>query len=250
MRVAFLCDVHGNRPALEAVLPELERRGPFDAIVGGGDYITRGLDDAGVVTLLRDASWTAYLRGNSEDRVLGVAAAEGRIAGDGPRDGNAAENPLVRHALDHLDNDDLKFLAGTTVTWRAVGPSGQRLLCAHALPDDPYQHLWPDAPAEDVDQLLDTYDADVYLYGHIHLSYVRRTERGLIANAGTVGGPNRDWNLHPCFLLAEDTGEGWTLRHVTVPYDHEAHLRALIEAGIPLADGIVQAHRTHQWEVG
>lgn len=250
MRVAFLCDVHGNRPALQAVLPELERRGPFDAIVGGGDYVTRGLDDAGVVELLRGAGWTAFLRGNSEDRVLGVAAAEGRIDGDGPNDSRAAGNPLVRHALDCLDDAALAFLAETTLTWRATGPSGQRLLCAHALPEDPYRHLWPDAPEEEVDQLLDSHDADVYLYGHIHLNYVRRTSRGLIANAGTVGGPNRDWNLHPCFLIAEDAGAGWMLRFVTVPFDREGYLRALVDAEVPLVDEIIRAHRTHQWEAG
>lgn len=249
MRVAFLCDIHGNRPALEAVLPELERRGPFDAIVGGGDYVTRGLDDRGVIHLLRDAGWTTLLRGNNEDRLLGVAAKEGRLP-DAAGALRAEEKQFMRYTLGRLTDDDLAFLATTEMTWRATGPSGQVLLCTHALPDDPYHHIWPDVPEQEINTLLAEHGADVYLYGHIHLNYLRRVSTRLIANAGTVGGPNRDWNRHPVFVIAEDDGGGWRLRYVSVPYDVERYLKKLGESDVPVAWELVEAHLSHQWDVG
>ncbi|MFW6075229.1 MAG: metallophosphoesterase family protein [Chloroflexota bacterium] len=248
MRVAFLCDIHGNRPALEAVLPELERRGPFDAIVGGGDYVTRGLDDPGVIALLRDAGWTALLRGNNEDRILGVAAHEGRIEDVGAL--RAEEKKFMRYTLDRLTDADLAFLATTEMSWRAAGPSGQVLLCAHAHPRDPYPHIWPDAPEAEIDLMLREHVADVYLYGHIHLNYARRTDAGMIANAGTIGGPNRDWNLHPVFVVAEDDGEGWHVRWVTVPYDRDAYLKHLAMTDVPVVDDLIEAHLSHEWDAG
>ena len=42
MRVAIFSDVHGNLPALEAVLADMQRRGPFDQIVAAGDRAGHG----------------------------------------------------------------------------------------------------------------------------------------------------------------------------------------------------------------
>ena len=238
MRIAFLTDVHGNLPALEAAITELDRRGPFDAIIGGGDYVTRGPFNSEVVKRLREAGWTAYLRGNGDNRVLNLAAQHGLVDAPPIGDSDAATSPMALHAFEQLDQGDLEFLTTTQLNWRTTGPSGQVLLCAHAKPDDPYTHVWPDTPEDEVNAMLRDAGTDVYLYGHIHLSHVRRVEAGLVANAGTVGGPNRDHNIHPCFLLAEDTGAGWSLRHVTTPYDRDAYFHAIRE------------HLTYHWKAG
>jgi predicted phosphodiesterase len=50
MRIAAVYDIHGNLPALEAVLAEVEREAP-DAIVVGGDIapMLEGVEEAVVV---------------------------------------------------------------------------------------------------------------------------------------------------------------------------------------------------------
>lgn len=250
MRIAFLSDVHGNLSALDAALAELDRRGPFDAVIGGGDYVTRGPHNSEVVKRLRAAGWTAYLRGNGDNRVLNLGAQQGLVASPPIADAGGATSPMALHAFEQLDQEDLEFLATTELTWRTTGPSGQVLLCAHAAPDDPYRHIWPDAPEAEVNAMLWEAGADVYLYGHIHLSHVRRVEAGLTANAGTVGGPNRDQNIHPCFLLAEDTGTGWTLRHAAAPYDRDAYFHAIRHSTLPDPDRTIREHLAHQWEAG
>ncbi|MEZ4572104.1 MAG: metallophosphoesterase [Thermomicrobiales bacterium] len=57
MRLAFASDMHGNLPAFEAVVAEIERRGPFDGIFGGGDSVINGLYPFECVQKLIDLEW-------------------------------------------------------------------------------------------------------------------------------------------------------------------------------------------------
>ena len=68
MRVAALYDVHGNLPALEAVLDDLDAEG-VDSIVVGGDVLW-GPSQAECISLLRSAG-ASFVRGNCERDVLG-----------------------------------------------------------------------------------------------------------------------------------------------------------------------------------
>src|SRR5215203_4144841 len=70
-RVAVLCDIHGNAPALEAVISEL-RADPPDAVVIGGDVAAGPMPNE-VLAALRALPWPVrFLRGNA-DRVLVMA---------------------------------------------------------------------------------------------------------------------------------------------------------------------------------
>ena len=68
-RVAIISDVHGNVPALEAVLEDLERR-PVDEVIVGGDLVGRGPEGSKVVARIRATGWP-NVRGNHEDYLLG-----------------------------------------------------------------------------------------------------------------------------------------------------------------------------------
>src|SRR5215216_932761 len=68
MRVAALADVHGNAPALEAVLAEVEREQP-DLIVFCGDT-TWGPLPAETLALVRGLNNARFVRGNSERELV------------------------------------------------------------------------------------------------------------------------------------------------------------------------------------
>src|SRR5215471_12293890 len=68
MRVAALCDVHGNLPALDAVLVDVERAG-VDAIVSGGDLVS-GPMPVEVFERLSSRSDVHFVRGNADRLVL------------------------------------------------------------------------------------------------------------------------------------------------------------------------------------
>src|SRR2546423_5091735 len=65
MRLAVVSDIHGNLPALEAVLADLEKVRP-DAVVLGGDLALGGPHPVEVVDRLRQLGWPSVL-GNTDE---------------------------------------------------------------------------------------------------------------------------------------------------------------------------------------
>ncbi|MCB0186892.1 MAG: metallophosphoesterase, partial [Caldilineaceae bacterium] len=65
MRIALLADIHGNMPALEAVLDELERLQP-DYVLINGDLINGIPFSAAVVDLVQQHADWVVVRGNHE----------------------------------------------------------------------------------------------------------------------------------------------------------------------------------------
>src|SRR3972149_4339648 len=143
MRVAALCDVHGNLPALEAVLAGVEREG-VDAVGAG-------------VPRLPPAAAARIVRGNADRLVL-------------ERD----DTPLGAWCADRLGPERLDAVARWPLTLELdVDGLGHTLVC-HATPhsDDPiYTRLTPDAEGG---RLLGPVAADVVVCGHTHIKVDRR----------------------------------------------------------------------------
>jgi predicted phosphodiesterase len=228
--------MHGNLPAFEAVLAVLEQRGPFDAIVGGGDFAQGGLYPAECLAKLRQAGWSC-VRGNTDEWVL-EAATDGRIlAHDVPpemADRSDGLRAIDRFAADRLSGGDVDFLASLPLLWSGEGISGRTLAFAHATPWSSHPPVMPDASDAVLTQLLSAAQADMLLYGHIHKAYLRVVTGRTVGCIGAVGIP-ADGDTRPCFALAEDDGAGWTVSHVRVDYDRDAYLEALLASEFPTA---------------
>jgi putative phosphoesterase len=170
-RVAALSDIHGNLPALEAVLVDVEREG-VDAIVVAGDSFS-GPWPAEVVDLLL-ANDALIVRGNA-DRL------------DAIRDVDSA---LGRWNEEHLGPDRL----ATVKTWPLtlsleVEELGAVLVC-HATPQDDEPIHTRITPEDELEQLLGRVREDVLVCGHTHMQYDRRLAGGLrVVNPGSVGMP-------------------------------------------------------------
>lgn len=176
MRVAALSDIHGNMPALDAVLTDVERE-DVDAIVVAGDSISgpwpvEVLDRLGEVGAL-------VVRGNADRHVLD---ADGGL-GD-------PEAALGRWCKEALGADRLAIAASWPVTRELdVDGLGQVLVC-HSTPASDeviYTRITPDA---EVAELFDGVEASVVVSGHTHIQFDRRLPSGLrVVNPGSVGMP-------------------------------------------------------------
>lgn len=235
-RVVFVSDMHGNLPAFEAVLAELERRGPYDAIVGGGDFALGGLYPAECLARVQQPGW-ACVRGNTDEWVV-EAATGGQIpAREVPEEmANRGEGlrAMDRYCAERLSTEEVEFLAGLPLMWRMVGPSGRTLAFAHATPWSSHPPFLPDASDAALTQLIDASEADVLLYGHIHRAYLRMVRGRLVGCIGAVGIP-ADGDPRPCFAIAEDAGDGWSVAHARVQYDRDAYLAELEASDFPNA---------------
>lgn len=243
-RIAIVSDVHGNLPALEAVLEELARQEPFDRVVGGGDYAAGGAFPKESLDRMRAQGWD-FVRGNADEWILEIAT-DGRVPAVGYAP-EAAPNEALRETLawgaDRLTGEDIEFLAGLEIMWSLSGPSGQTLVYVHSTPESTHPVFGPDADEAIVVPMFRQSGADVLLHGHIHYAYTRETSAGLIGCVGSVGLPF-DRDPRPCFLIATDDGTGWSVAHHRVVYDNEAYAVALQECGMPHVEAAVRRVRT------
>lgn len=207
-RIAALYDIHGNVPALEAVLAEL-RAATVDHIVVGGDVFPGPMSLDALAMLRAVTIPTSFIRGNCERDLL--AARRGR--------GNSALPELVRRQLEwtaaRLSDEDAKFLSTWPLSIRAeVGGAGNVLFC-HGTPRDDNEIFTSRTPDERLLPVFENVPADVVVCGHTHIPFDRMVGRARVVNAGSVGMP---FTATGAYWLLID--ENISLRRTT--YDVEA----------------------------
>lgn len=176
MRVAALYDIHGNVPALEAVLAEAEAEA--DAFLVGGDIV--GKERPGeVLELLRALDGVHWIRGNVERELIDP----GPPREGGPPPGSMDE---LKAALAPKDVDFLFGLPGQ-VTLEVDG-LGETLFC-HATPRNDYEIFTIYSPDEKILEMLDGVPQPVVVCGHTHVQCDRRVGDYRVVNAGSVGMP-------------------------------------------------------------
>lgn len=193
-RVAALYDVHGNLPALEAVLEEVERERP-DAIVLGGDIVA-GPMPSETFDRLRGLERAHFLRGNADRAVVEVKR------GDGVQPEGLGEDVLDALAwmAALLSDEQIDFLAGLPQTLTLdVDGLGPVCFC-HATPRDDDEIFTERTPDETVAEMLAGTTEATVVCGHTHMQFDRRIGRWRVVNAGSVGmpwddGPEPRWAL-------------------------------------------------------
>ena len=205
MRVAVLSDIHGNLPALEAVLREVEREHP-ELIVFCGD-VASGAMPAETIEALRGLKTVRFVRGNA-DRGL-VEEFDGQEKSPMP-------GPFAGWCAKQIDREQRDFLASfeDTVAIDAVDGVGSVLFC-HASPRNDTDVFTSETPAERVRTLMSGVDADLVVCGHTHMQFDRTVDRLRIVNAGSVGMPYGDPGAYWSML-----GPGVNLRRTE--YDRDA----------------------------
>jgi putative phosphoesterase len=179
MRVAAISDIHGNLPALEAVLAEVERERP-DLLVFGGD-VASGPMPAETIELLLRLQNARFVRGNA-DRGL-IDEFDGMPAGEMP-------GPFGGWCAQQITKPQRDFLASfeDTVIVDRVDGLGRVLFC-HASPRNDTDIFTVETPDERVRMLLFGVDANVVVCGHTHMQFDRRVDQIRVVNAGSVGMP-------------------------------------------------------------
>jgi putative phosphoesterase len=215
MRVAALYDVHGNAPALAAVLEEVEREAP-DLVVFGGD-LTWGSLPRETLTLVRAIEIPVrFVRGNA-DRMVGVET-EGR-------------GPWVtsQHSA-----EDVAFLAGFEQTVSVdVDGLGPTCFC-HGSPRSDEECVTEQTPAERVREFMVDVDERVVVTGHVHLPYDRDVDGVRLLSPGSVGLPYGDVPAAYWALLGPD------VEFRRTDYDVDAAVAAMRATDDPRVETVVE----------
>jgi putative phosphoesterase len=211
VRVAAISDIHGNLPALEAVLEEIERE-RVDSVVVVGDTI---IGPSPVEVFDAVAGLGGHVvRGNAEDEVVRRSTRFG---------------PLATWCADLLGEERLATAAAWPLTLELDVEGVGRVLVCHSTPasDEPiYTSITPE---HELLQLLGPLDADVLLCGHTHMQYDRTLSSGLrVVNPGSVGMPYEGKRGAFWAVLGPD---GVDFRNAE--YDVEAAAAAMRASGAP-----------------
>jgi putative phosphoesterase len=207
MRVAALCDVHGNLPALEAVLAEVASL-EVDRIVCGGDVVA-GPFPRDCLERLRAAD-AVFVRGNAD------------------RESPRAPEGTWEWIVGQLDPASLEFLAGLPLTVSLDG-----VLYCHGSPRDDDEILTRVSPDERFRAALEGVEERLVVGGHTHVQFERIIDGIRFVNAGSVGIPY-EGKRGAFWALLE--GEEVELRHT--PYAVDAAAAAIRASSYAGADQI------------
>lgn len=206
MRIAALYDIHGNLPALEAVLAEIGDSG-VDRIVVGGDVMPGPMPHETMAALLDLDRPVDFLRGNGEREILSLLRGNG-LSGAVPETYHEAMRWVARD----LTAQQAGFVATWPMTIRASLPEVGEILFCHATPRDDDEIFTRLTPVERLVSIFASASASIVVCGHTHMQFDRLIGNVRVVNSGSVGmpfgSPGADWLL---------LGPGVELRHT--PYD-------------------------------
>jgi predicted phosphodiesterase len=210
--LACLYDIHGNLPALEAVLDDADAQGATRWILGG-DYALFGGWPAETVARLRELENAIWIRGNGERWTRDVD--------------DAPDNPVVRGGIAHTRAALGADLVAGMADIELLAQDRGALIC-HASPPSDVRSFLPQ-PADDEEELLAGVTHRRVLFGHTHLPFRRVSAvRGIeLINPGSVGMPFDGDTRAAYALLHRDH----TVEHRRVDYDHAATAARLREIG-------------------
>lgn len=225
MRVAVVTDIHGNRRALHAVLADLKQVAP-DLILHGGDLVFGGTHPGEIIDEISSLGWPGVL-GNTdellwtEERLTEISTAHLKLA---PLLGWLRD--LIAPMRERVGDERLGWLKTLPTVY-----TGDGFTIVHASPGDLWRAPMANAADEEIQRTYAELGVPVVIYGHIHVSYVRRLRGMTVANAGSIS-QSYDGDRRAAYAVID--GENVTIRRVE--YDAESEARDLLHSGLPHAE--------------
>lgn len=272
MRLALLADIHGNLPALEAVVAELERLQP-DAVVVDGDIINAVPFTSQVIDYVREQQWVV-VRGNHEFYYLDYGT-ERAIPGCEDPDRWGQLHWLIEQItpdqgayLAMLPDERTLYVPGTAPLRIAHGVPGRNRVGFYRKQSDAaivaeiegvqehtlvsaHTHVQIDRHVAMVDDAQAATATDPHAGIDLFVHAPRRRRHWHVINPGSVGLPLDSRPLAQ-FAILESVPHrvepgGWRVHHHAVAYDRRLALQAYAETGMLQSGGVIS--QLFYWEV-
>ena len=270
MRIAVLADVHGNLPALQAAIGELERLQP-DQVILNGDLINAVPFSPEVVDLVRTSTWSV-VRGNHEFYYLDFGTERAAPSMDDP-----SRWGQLHWLVERITPEQGAYLAMLPDERTVYFPGTEPLKVAHGVPGRNRVGFYNEQPDADIVADVKSIQErtvvsahthvqvdrhvrmpaplDVDMFADPHTSGKRRPANGArdwhVINPGSIGLPlNGDPGAQ--FAVIESVPEatergGWKATHYSVPYDRRPALDAYFSSGMLESGGVIT--QLFYWEL-
>ena len=245
MKYAIISDIHGNLPALRAVLQDAQAQGA-DTLLFAGDYYTNSPWPNEVIELVQALGAGRTIAGNEEGHLP-------RLAAEDPAGWMDGQFSALYWSYNTITPENRAFLSSLPDTLDIADPCGD-LHIAHAstafIGDVEKETLYCDrialafadktmtrealliharaalADSEALPAHLDALADGVYIFGHTHVQWHARLGGKLLINAGSCG-LCLDGIPGAAYTLLEVDAAGWRVQERRVPYDLPGVLRDL-----------------------
>ena len=223
-RIAVLADIHGNLPALEAVLAEPDVAAA-DLVVLDGDLADGPFPAETLDRLDALGARALWLRGNGDRWLVEMRA--GRFRHPDP-----ATDDLIRWAAGRLSDAHLARLAALPLSATLDVAGLGRVAVLHATGRGDDEMLLVDSAVAQARAAFAGVDAGLVVVGHSHMPFDRLFDRRRVVNAGSVGLPyghsGASWALLGPDVVLRRTG-----------YDARAAADRILACGMPGAADFV-----------
>lgn len=236
-RIAIISDIHGNIPALQAVLQDIKLRN-ISRIFCLGDLIGKGPSSDTTVDLVQKTC-EIVIKGNWDEYITKTS------------DHNTViwhQNKLGKQRLEYLSK--LPFSIEFFM-------SGKFIRLFHASPRSIYERI---QPWDSLEQRLSLFDssqycqqelqADVIGYGDIHNAYIQNFSGKSLFNVGSVGNPLEITQASYAILEGQyDCKEpsAISIQLIRVPYDIELSIKQAIDEDMPSLEAYILELRTARY---
>lgn len=183
LRLAFLGDIHGNLPALEAVIAHLDRTQSPDGVYLLGDLVNRCPWNSEVMDWVQDRGWPSVV-GNHDLIVSRLHTPEIRPPFD------RRENfPVMYWTWDHLRAEQIASLHELPAEMTVPLDDAPPIRLLHGLPGNPFVGVYPESDEAEITQKFAGYREPVIIGGHTHRPLDRLIDGKRFLNPGSIGLP-------------------------------------------------------------
>jgi putative phosphoesterase len=211
MKLAVLSDVHGNMPALQAVLEHVERWNP-DKVIVNGDLVNRGPYSLQALQLVLDRfPNTIFLKGNHENFVLNCGTEEE------PKSGAVYEMRRFSHWTYNQLGDEVDRIAKWEESLDLDDLEGGTLHITHGTRLGNRDGITPRTEDDELPEKIGD-DRDIFITSHTHWPFIRRFNGTTVVNSGSVGTPfDRDYRSS--YAQMSYSQGRWQAKIIRLDYD-------------------------------
>jgi putative phosphoesterase len=240
MLIAFISDIHGNLPALEAAVADAKSRGA-GRIICAGDLTGYGPFPDDVCRFLEDRHIPAVI-GNYDRKVIEWA----KRGSSGAAGMKAKKRKILLWTVKHVADRARHYLADLPETLSLRLPGGYKLLVVHGSPTSLEDTIYPSLTNRGLDAKLGDLRPDILVCGHTHIPFVKRIGGILVVNCSSTGHPV-DGDARPAYALVH-VGQGAAPRGriIRFEYGRDRTLSALDKTSLPrgLQKDFAQGNKT------
>ncbi|SDP16197.1 protein phosphatase [Paenibacillus sp. yr247] len=236
-KLAIISDIHGNMPAYEAVMKDIQHR-DVTQIICLGDLVGKGPHSERIVDRVRE-SCEVVIMGNWDDFI-----------------GNRTDDPILLWQQARLGKERLTYLKGLPFCYE-FWMSGKFVRLFHASPRSVYERIQPWDSMESRLSMFESSEmcgepiqADVAGYGDVHNAYLQIITGKMLFNTGSVGNP-LDITQASYVLLEghyhSKQPSAFNIQHIRVPYDIELAVQHAKDEQMPDSEVYILELRSGQY---